>query len=241
MTAAAVPQAVPGPVVAAWPLRVVAAGGLAVAAGAHFGAFPAHRGEGVVTAGFFLALAVTQLATALVVARGWSAAIRLGVVAGNLGVLVLWAWSRTAGIPFGSHAGVPEAVGHLDLAAAGAQAVAVAAVVMLPRTWTRHAILGPRVALLVVTAVVAVGGAGLVPSSHADHPHDAHRSSSVTADAPTTIATGGARDAADVAPAADTAPAETPSSASETTAAGQPRAGHRHDSDHDDGEPHRHP
>lgn len=234
MTAAVVPHAVPGSVVAAWPLRLVAAGGLAVAAGAHFGAFPAHRGEGVVTAGFFLALAVTQLATALVVARGWSAAIRLGIVAGNLGVLVLWAWSRTAGIPFGSHAGVPEAVGHLDLAAAGAQAVAVAAVVILPRTWTRHAILGPRVALVAVTAVVAVGGAGLVPSSHADHPHDAYRSSSVTADAPTNIATGGARDAADAAQV------EAPSSAGESSSAGEPEAGHR-TSGHDHAGPHTHP
>ena len=241
MTATVVAPAAPGPVVAAWPLRVFAAGGLAVAAGAHFAAVPAHRGEGVVIAGFFLAVAVIQLATALVVFRGWSAALRLGVVVGNLSILALWVWSRTAGIPFGSHAGVAEAVGLLDLAAAGAQVVAVAAVVMLPRTWTPHAILGPRIAALAVAAVVAVGGAGLVPSAHADHAHDAGRSSSATADAPATIATDGAPDAAGVVSAAHIAPAETPPSPTKGTAAGEPDDGRSHDSGHAHAEPHTHP
>jgi hypothetical protein len=221
VTTTVVARAVPGPVAAAWPLRVAAAGGLAVAAGAHFAAFPAHRGEGVVTAGFFIVVAVTQLATALAVARGWSAAIRHGVVAGNLSVA--------------------EAVGLLDLAAAGAQVVAVAAVVMLPRTWTRHAILGPRIAVLAVAAVVAVGGAGLVPSAHADHAHDADRASSVTVDAPATIATDGAPDAAGVVPSADIAPVETPSSPRKSTTAGEPDAGQSHDSGHAHAEPHTHP
>ena len=237
MTASVVARAAHGPVVAAWPLRVVAAGGLAVAAGAHFAAFPAHRGEGVVIAGFFLAVAVIQLATALVVARGWSAALRLGVVVGNLTILALWVWSRTAGIPFGSHADVAEAVGLLDLAAAGAQVVAVAAIVMLPRTWTRHAILRPTIAVLAVAALVAVGGAGLVPSAHADHAHEADSSSSVTADAPATIAP----DAAGIVPAADIAPVETPSSPTKITAAGEPDAGQSHDSGHAHAEPHTHP
>ena len=237
MTATVVARAVPGPVVAAWPLRVVAAGGLAVAAGAHFAALPAHRGEGALTTGFFIVVAVTQLATALAVARGWSAAIRHGVVAGNLSVLALWAWSRTVGVPFGSHAGVAEAVGPLDLAAAVAQVVAVAAVVMLPRMWTRHAILGHRIAVLAVAAVVAVGGAGLVPSVHADHAHDADRSSSVTADAPAAIAP----DGAGVVPAADSALVETASSPTKNTAAGEPDAGQSHDSGHAHAEPHRHP
>ncbi|HVM02255.1 MAG TPA: hypothetical protein VM263_06255 [Acidimicrobiales bacterium] len=241
MTDPVVARAVPGPAIAAWTPRVVAAAGLAVAAGAHLGALPAHRGEGVVTAGFFLALAVTQLATALVVARGWTAAIRLGVVAGNLGVLALWAWSRTAGIPFGAHAGVPEAVGLLDLTAAGAQAVAVAAVVMRRRTWTGHAILGPRLALVAVAAVVAVGGAGLVPSSHADHPHDADESSSATAAAHSAIGTHGDREAAAVAPAAGAAPVETPPSAGESSSAGAPGAGHRHDAGYEHAQPHGHP
>lgn len=241
MTDPRVARAVPGPAVPAWAPRVVAAGGLAVAAGAHLGALPAHRGEGVLTAGFFLALAVTQLATALVVARGWSAAIRIGVVAGNLGVLALWACSRTAGIPFGPHAGVPEAVGLLDLTAAGAQAVAVAAVVLRPRTWTRHAILGPRVALVAVAAVVAVGGPGLVPSSHADHPHDGDESSSVTAAAHSATGTHGDREAADVVPPAGAAPDETPPSAGDGSSAGGPGAGHRHDPGYQHAEPHRHP
>lgn len=240
MTATVVSRGVSGPAVAAWPLRVVAAGGLAVAAGAHFAAFPAHRGEGVATAGFFIVVAVTQLATALAVTRGWGAALRLGVVAGNLSVLALWAWSRTVGIPFGSHAGMAEAVVPLDLAAAGAQVVAVAAVLMRPRTWVRHAIPGPRIAVVAVAAVVAVGGAGLVPSAHADHAHDPDRSSSVTADAPATIATDGAPGAAGVVPAADIAPVETPSSPTKSTAAGEPDAGQSHEPGHAHAEPDTH-
>lgn len=156
--------------------RSVAATSLAVAAGAHFAGFPAHRGDGSMTGGFFLATGLLQLAAAMAVVRGPSRTLRVAVVAGNLGVLGLWAWSRTAGLPFGSHAGVAEAVGPLDVAAAAAQVVAVAVVAFLPRRRSGTAILvGPTVGLAFVAAMVAFGGASLVTSSSTDHSHGADR------------------------------------------------------------------
>lgn len=154
--------------------RGTAATCMAVAAVAHFAALPDHRGDGLTTSGFFLVVGFLQLTAAMALTRRSDRALRVAVVAGNLGVLGLWTWSRTLGLPFGSHAGVAEAVGPLDLAAAAAQVAAVAAVALLPRMRSGAAILaGPTVGLAFVAVMVAFGGASLVPSSSTDHSHGA--------------------------------------------------------------------
>lgn len=226
--------------------RGAAATCLAVAAGAHFAALIAHRGDGLPTAGFFLAVAILQLAAATAVARRASPTIRVAVVAGNLGVLALWMWSRATGLPFGSHAGVAEAVGTLDLAAAAAQVVAVAAVAFLPRTRGGAAILvGPTVGLALVAAMVAVGGARLVPLSDADHGHGGGHTS-VTGHAPTP---GHAPARADGAAAAHEAAAidEAGVAAGDVPAPGEGGRGgltdstHHHDAGHGHRRPNPHP
>ncbi|MFP5376081.1 MAG: hypothetical protein ACLGIO_04765 [Acidimicrobiia bacterium] len=188
------------------------------------------------TAGFFLAVGLLQLAAATALARRSSPTVRVAVVAGNLGVLGVWLWSRTAGVPFGSHAGVAEAVGPLDLVAAAAQVVAVAAVAFLPRTGSGAAIrLGSTVALALVAATVAVGGARLVPLSSAGHGHGP-----VTAHAPIpggALAGAGGAALIDGAGAAQGGvPAPTHGGAGEATGS----VPHR-DAGHDRGAPHPHP
>lgn len=227
--------------------RGAAATCLAVAAGAHFAALPAHRGDGLMTAGFFLAVGVLQFAAATALARRSSPTIGVAVVAGNLGVLGVWLWSRTAGVPFGSHAGVAEGVGPLDLAAVAAQVVAVAAVAFLPRRGGGAAIrFGPTVGLALVAATVAVGGARLVPLSSAGHGHG-----SVTAHAPTP---GGALAGAGGAAAAHQAAAHQAGAIDGTGAAvgdvpapthggagGATGSTPDRDAGHDEGAPHPHP
>lgn len=115
-----------------------------------------------------------QLAAALI-AR--SSRVRVGIVAGNLILLVLWAVSRTVGLPFGSHAGTAEALGVLDVTAAVAQAAAVATVLMLPRRLHRRSGAAPALSLIAVASAVAVAGALLIPVAHgAEH----HRGSTAT-------------------------------------------------------------
>lgn len=150
----------------------VAAGAMAVAAGAHLAAFPAHRGEGAAVAAFFLAVAGLQVAAAVIVQRGPGAASRAAIVAGNAALLGLWVWSRTTGAPFGSHAGVAEPVGGLDSTAAAAQIVALTAIVLGPVGRRHGRRLRVSIGLVGVALAVAAGGAALFPAAgHADgHP-----------------------------------------------------------------------
>lgn len=150
----------------------VAAGAMAVAAGAHLAALPAHRGEGAVVAAFFLAVACLQIVAALVLQRGPGAAGRAAIVAVNAGLLGLWVWSRTTGAPFGAHAGVAEPVGRLDSTAVAAQIVAVAAILVGPIGPRRVRRLRVSLGLVVGALTVAVAGATLLPAAgHAkDHP-----------------------------------------------------------------------
>lgn len=150
----------------------VAAGALAVAAGAHLAAFPAHRGEGAAVAAFFLTVAGLQVAAAVIVQRGPGAASRAAIVAGNAALLGLWVWSRTTGAPFGSHAGVAEPIGGLDSTAAAAQIAALAAIVVGPVGHRRPRQLRISIGLVGVALTAAIAGATLLPAAgHADgHP-----------------------------------------------------------------------
>lgn len=140
---------------------------LAVAAGAHVAALPAHRGQGAAVGALFLAVAVVQMATAVVLARGggrgrWA---RTGIAAGTAGLLALWAWSRTVGVPVGPHAGAAEAVGAPDLLAAAAQATVLGALWLRPGAGARG-LRRPVPALAVVALAVALGGARSAPGPH---------------------------------------------------------------------------
>ncbi|MDP9352839.1 MAG: hypothetical protein M3P51_15055 [Chloroflexota bacterium] len=83
---------------------------------------------------FFLLTGVAQAALSLVLVRsprpGW---LVLGVL-GNVGLILLWALTRTLGIPlFGPEAGEVEAMGALDLTAKVVEVVLVALLLLLLR------------------------------------------------------------------------------------------------------------
>ncbi len=102
------------------------------AAGIHLLAMPEHFEEWWGYGAFFLVAAAFQGLYGLVLLwRPGSSLFLLGIVA-NLGVVVLWLLTRTAGIPFfGPHAGEVEAVGALDVAATAAELALVVALVVL--------------------------------------------------------------------------------------------------------------
>lgn len=83
----------------------------------HFAVAPAHWQEWMPAGVFFLSVALFQLIWArAVLARTTTAVLAAGIML-NVGAMALWALSRTAGAPFGPHAGQAELVQAADLCA----------------------------------------------------------------------------------------------------------------------------
>ena len=83
----------------------------------HFAVVPTHWQEWMPAGLFFAAVAVFQLCWArLVLVRTTNPVLALGIMV-NLAVIALWSVSRTAGAPFGPHAGEAELVQAADLCA----------------------------------------------------------------------------------------------------------------------------
>lgn len=97
----------------------------------HLGVAPAHWGDWVASGVFFAALAAFQLLWGFL---AWSrpTALVLGAgIAVNAGSVGLWILSRTVGMPFGPHAGQPEAV-----EAAGICVLLLQCYVIMGALWT---------------------------------------------------------------------------------------------------------
>lgn len=148
---------------------------LAAAAGLHLAAFSGHVRQGVAVATFFFLAAALQLAAAVAVHRrtGQTAAITIAIAIGNIGLIVLWALSRTVGVPGGAHGGAPESVGLLDTLAVATEAVAVAGLFLLARRTspTFPSSRRGRPTVVVTTCVVGVAALLLAPTPHGDHDH----------------------------------------------------------------------
>jgi hypothetical protein len=83
----------------------------------HFAVVPTHWTEWIPSGLFFVSIALFQLIWArLVLTRRTTAVLAAGIL-GNVGAAALWALSRTAGAPFGPHAGEPELVQAAGLCA----------------------------------------------------------------------------------------------------------------------------
>ncbi|WP_396919633.1 hypothetical protein [Mycolicibacterium sp.] len=83
----------------------------------HFSVAPAHWREWIPSGLFFVSIALFQLIWArAVLVRTTNPVLATGILL-NLGAIALWALSRTAGAPFGPHAGEAELVQAADLCA----------------------------------------------------------------------------------------------------------------------------
>jgi len=114
------------------PLAVVSS---AAAAGVHAAVGPQHFREATLFGLFFASSALLQLAWAGAVAVACSRWLLTAGALGNVAVLVLWAVTRTVGLPLGLLP-EPEAVGSWDLACAGWELIVVCGCVALLRS--RH-------------------------------------------------------------------------------------------------------
>jgi len=107
---------------------------LAMTAGAvHASLIVEHADEYWAFGAFFAACAVIQISWGIRLLDGRGpVGLRAGV-AGMLGVVALWAFSRTLGLPLGPEPGQPEAVGAVDVATAVAEVAAAMVAATLVR------------------------------------------------------------------------------------------------------------
>lgn len=102
------------------------AGATAGAGLIHLAATLEHRGSDAMLPIAFAAVAWAQLTVAYLVVRARpSRDLLLTSAVVNAGAFGAWALSRTVGLPFGLHDGVPEPAARLDLVAVSLQAAAV--------------------------------------------------------------------------------------------------------------------
>ncbi|MBA0125852.1 hypothetical protein H0B56_09890 [Haloechinothrix sp. YIM 98757] len=113
-------------------LATVVAAFASVGAGViHAAVTPQHWQEWIPAGAFFAGIALFQLAWAGAVLRLPHTPVIGVAIAANLASMALWGASRTWGVPFGPHAGEPEAIGI-----AGVLAVLFEAIVVLSAAWS---------------------------------------------------------------------------------------------------------
>lgn len=129
------------------------------AAAIHFAVSPDHFGEWVPFGVAFACLAWFQLLWAAFCLagrdRGWAAA----AVVVNAGAVVVWAWSRTIGLPMGPDPGSTEPVGFADALSSAFEALLVLGLLVSGSTLAARVSGHPArrgVAVVLVTVAVVV-------------------------------------------------------------------------------------
>ena len=139
-------------------LRLGVALASAGAATIHFAVIAQHFEEYWLFGSFFIAVAIAQLAWAMLVVVRPSPAVYLAGVAGNAAVAATWVISRTTGLPLGPEPGEPEPVGTADgVATAFEVLIAAVTLLLLLRVTSRKRPLAPFTAVTAVTTLAAIG------------------------------------------------------------------------------------
>jgi hypothetical protein len=150
-------------------VRVFLVAGLLGSAVIHAAVVPEHLTEWAAAGVFFVVLTGAELAVAIQVGARMHRMVLLAAAVVSAGPLMLWAYSRSFGMPFGPEAGVPESIGLADCAAGVLEiGTLIAAVFLLRGTGSlrRRAPVSAHANWLVLVAVIAVmvlglGGTGL--------------------------------------------------------------------------------
>jgi hypothetical protein len=140
------------------------------AAVVHASVAPAHFGEGMLFGVLFVVAAQLQAGWAWL---SWAGPSRRVLVAGaalNVGVALVWLWSRTTGLPVGPEAWEPEPVGLLDVQASVDEilvAVLIAYALWPPRRgWWRPVTYATETLVL-----VSLLGSFVLPAAGFGHAH----------------------------------------------------------------------
>ena len=146
-------------------------GALVASAAIHAAVSPEHLNEWTAAGIFFILLTAGELAVAcLVLARVRLRAALVVAIAISIGPLLIWLSSRTAGLPFGPEAGLPESVGVPDCMACVVEVgslLAATALLFSTRWLARRAPAsshGQGLAVVGLIAVTAIGVGATGPS-----------------------------------------------------------------------------
>ncbi len=160
-------------------VRWTAAAFSMTAAVVHFGFAPAHLAEDWAHGWFFLIVGWIQAAFAVLIVtrpRRWVWATGLLV---NLGVIITWSWSRTAGLPFGPAALRKEPVSTPDLVCTLLEVGVVlfaAVAILFPKLLERSVLERSFVRVVAGTAAliaIVAGSLSLTPAYAGAHTHAA--------------------------------------------------------------------
>ena len=132
---------------------------LSTAAGVvHLAVMPAHFREFWLFGAFFLVVALLQLLWGALVAWRASRRLLLAGVVGNAAIVLLWALSRSVGLPVGPEPWTPEGVGLLDVLSTLYELAVVALAFLVARRQGDEDVLRPSMQsapVIVATGVVA--------------------------------------------------------------------------------------
>jgi hypothetical protein len=143
-------------------LLLTLAGLSAGAAGIHFAVAPAHLAEQPLEGWFFVAVAISQAAWAILIPRYPHRRLLAAGALGNLVIAALWLFVRLRGLPLGEQPWTPEAFGLPDTTSAAFEVAIALGVLLLGtrrRLPVRH-LAGP--AVVVALMLVAVTGVALL-------------------------------------------------------------------------------
>jgi hypothetical protein len=126
----------------------------------HFAVVPTHWQEWMPSGLFFVSIALLQLIWARVVLARPTTAVLAAGIAANVGAAALWAMSRTAGAPFGPHAGEPELV-----QAAGLCALLLEIYVVMGASWVWYRGHQPEPISAFANAIVLLGAGALIAAA----------------------------------------------------------------------------
>lgn len=149
---------------------------LCLSAGIHALVTRHHFQEWWLAGVFFVIAAVAQTACAFSVIRGGGRrTVLLGAIL-SLVLVITWLTSRTAGLPFGPEAGVPESAAPLDLAATATEMITLLAFASwLPRHRLRrdsvraYASRLSTAFIVMVMSGIGLAGASLFPAGPREH------------------------------------------------------------------------
>jgi hypothetical protein len=151
----------------------------------HFGMIPSHSSESLVEAvGFAVAGWLGVLLAIGFIARPAARLVTVAAVL-NFGMAAIWAVSRTSGLPFGAHAGHPEAATAIDMFSTAmeiAAALLCVGLMIRPTLGRRAGNVGKGLAAVVATFAIAGSSVALASPSARDHAAHGHGDTTAAAD-----------------------------------------------------------
>jgi MFS family permease len=150
-------------------LRLSAVLSTAAAAAIHFAVTPEHFDEDWFFGLFFAASAWAQFLWALLATHSTRRPLLVAGAAGNLAIALIWAASRTTGLPVGPDPGLREAVQFIDVLATALEILAAASIVLALRLPARALSSRTAASMILAVALVVIP---LTTAAIADHTHE---------------------------------------------------------------------